>query len=131
MQVKVSHHKPHSTVTPEDVIFYRDSHSSTAPLEQIRVKCLPPGHIDRFFTLSMVKSETAISIGSTDLQSDLQLLIYRHGSSLTLTMSLFIIHPHLHYHHLLFLISYITNTHVPTNSSSHIKEKGNIYFHMS
>ena len=31
--------------------FYRVSHSRTSPLEQIRVKCLAQGLIDRFFTL--------------------------------------------------------------------------------
>ena len=34
-----------------NVLFYRFSHSSTAPLEQIKVQCLARGHIDRSLTL--------------------------------------------------------------------------------
>lgn len=35
-----------------NVLFYRVHHSSTVPLEQIMVKCLARGHIDRFLSLS-------------------------------------------------------------------------------
>ena len=41
------------------MLFYSFSHSSTAPLGQIRVKCFAQGHIDRFFTLLAWEIEPA------------------------------------------------------------------------